>query len=199
MTAPNATIDLLAYNFNLGAVDFASLLRRPPTPTTSQSLMHDLAREGDVLSIEALVDRGSDCDAADAQGRTPLHEAAQTGSTEVVAFLLDSQARIDTKTGHLGHTPLYLAVEQGHLPVAQLLVSCGARLDVADSVSGQGLLHMAAAKGDIRLAGILIAAGIDVFMPDMKGRTARDYAARQNHVEMERVLLKVMEHRVRAA
>ena len=47
--------------------------------------------------------------------------------------------------------------------------------------------------------GLQHAAGADVFAPDLKGRTPRDYAARQNHVEVERASLKVMEHRARAA
>jgi ankyrin repeat protein len=198
MTAPNVTADVLAYNFNLGTLDFVSALKRPPAESLlGQSLLHDLARENDVLTAETLIDRGADCDRTDAQGRTPLHEAAFFGSTEMASFLLDSGARLDAEVEPFGHTALYLAVERGHLSVAQLLIACGARLDAADSITGQGLLHMAAARGDMRMTGVLIAAGADVFMADKRGRTARDHAARRNHVGLERALLKVMEHRVR--
>lgn len=199
MTATSAGIDLLAHNFNLGVIDFFDHFKRPPQqPLVGQSLLHDLAREDDVLSAEALLDKGADVDRADDQGRTALHEAAFYGSTGVLALLLDMGATRDAVVRPFGHTALYFAVERGHIPAAQLLIAVGAKLGVTDSISGQGLLHMAAAKGDMRLAGLLIAAGADVFAEDKKGRTARDYAARHNHKDLERAILKVMEHRALA-
>lgn len=195
MTPPTVTTDLLAYNFNLGTPDLAALLGRPrQMDHLGQSLMHDLAREGDVLSVEALLDAGLDIDRPDDEGRRPLHEAAFSGRLEMVQFLLAAGAVLDAPIHPFGYTALYYAVQQGHADVARFLIAQGAKLDVTDRLTGQTLLHITAMRGDMNVAGILIAAGADVFAEDRKGQTARDFAARGNHKVLERTLLKVMQH-----
>lgn len=195
MTPPTVTTDLLAYNFNLGTPDLAALLGRPrQMDHLGQSLMHDLAREGDVLSVEALLDAGLDIDRPDDEGRRPLHEAAFSGRLEMVQFLLAAGAVLDAPIHPFGYTALYYAVQQGHADVARFLIAQGSKLDVTDRLTGQTLLHITAMRGDMNVAGILIAAGADVFAEDRKGQTARDFAARGNHKVLERTLLKVMQH-----
>jgi ankyrin repeat protein len=198
MTAPSVTADLMAYNFNLETTSFLSQSRKPPPQTlVGQSFLHELAREGDSLTAEVILLAGGEIDLPDDQGRRPLHEAAAFGQVGMAAFLLLNGALVDAPIHPFGHTALYLAVERGQTGTAALLLDAGARLGVTDRLSGQGLLHMAAAKGDMQMAGILIAAGIDVFREDRKGQTARDYAAKYNNRELERALLKVMEHQAR--
>lgn len=198
MTAPSVTADLMAYNFNLETTSFFSQSRKPPPQTlVGQSFLHELAREGDTLSAEVILASGGEIDLPDDQGRRPLHEAASSGQAGMTAFLLLSGALVDAPIHPFGHTALYLAVERGQVGTARLLIEAGARLSVIDLLSGQGLLHMAAAKGDMQMAGVLIAAGIDVFREDRKGQTSRDYAAKYNNRELERALLKVMEHQAR--
>jgi len=195
MTPPTVTTDLLAHNFNLDTPDLASLLGRGrPVDHLGQSFMHDLAREGDVLSAEALFDAGLDIDRADDEGRRPLHEAAFAGKLGMVQFLLSAGAVLDAPIHPFGYTALFYAVQQGHADVARFLITQGARLDVTERLTGQGLLHVAAARGDMQMTGILIAAGIGTLTEDGRGQTARDHAARGNHKALERVLLKVMQH-----
>jgi len=179
--------DLLAYNFNFDAAD--APLRH--------SFMHDLAREGDLLSAEIVFDVGGEIDQPNDEGRRPLHEAAFFGHIDIVRFFIECGAGLNAPIDPFGHTALYLAVQQGHYDIVQYLIKRGARLGVTDKLMGTGLLHIAAAKNDMRLTGILIAAGSDVFHENIKGHTARDTAARAGHCELERVLLKVMEHRAK--
>lgn len=199
MAASLFRADLLAYNFNLEITSFISRLKQSTARSqhkslTGQSFMHELAREGDVLTAETIAAFGSDIDLPDEEGRRPLHEAAAHGHADMVRFLLNAGALLDAPIHPFGHTPLYYAVLYGHIPVVKLLIQRGARLGVQDRLSGQGLLHMAASSGDATLCGILIAAGIDVFIEDNRGQTARDLAARNNHRDLEAVLLKVMAH-----
>lgn len=200
MTAPSIHTDLLAYNFNLGTTRFAQHVRPAETEekgffsSVGQSFMHELAREGDVLSAEVILDKGGAIDTPDEEGRRPLHEAAYFGRIDMVRFLLSCGAVMDAPVHPFGYTALWFAVAQGHHGIARLLIERGARLDVADALNGQGLLHLAAARGDMVMTGMLIAAGIDVLAEDRRGQTARDYAARYNHKDLERVLVKVMEH-----
>ena len=197
MTSPSIHTDLLAYNFNLGPTSFGQANTAAPFPQIGQSFMHELAREGDILSAEAILEKGGSIDLPDEEGRRPLHEAAFFGREEMVRFLLAEGAVMDAPIHPFGYTALWFAVQQGHHAIAKFLIERGARLSAADALSGQGLLHIAAARGDMKMAGLLIAAGIDVLAEDKRGQTARDAAARANHKTVEAVLLKVMEHHAR--
>lgn len=181
---PTVMTELLAHNFNIDVADFS----------TRHSFMHDLAREGDVLSAEIIFDAGSEIDLPNDEGRRPIHEAAFFGHIDMVKFLSQHGADINAAVYPFGHTPLYLAVQQSHYDLVQYLIKAGAKLNAKDALLGTGLLHIAAAKDDAKMVGILIAAGADVFHENKKGMTARDIAARANHRDLERALLKVMEH-----
>lgn len=194
MTTSSVMTDLLAYNFNLDTPRLADVLGQFAHPHIGQSFMHELAREGDTLSAEAIMLAGGEIDFPDDEGRRPLHEAAFFGHFDMVKFLVQSGAVIDAPLHPFGYTALYYAVQQGHYDIAAWLLAQDARRDVTDRLSGQGLLHIAAAKGDTKMAGLLIAAGADTLAEDRKGQTARDHAAKGNHKSLEKTLLKVMMH-----
>lgn len=203
MNAPSIHTDLLAYNFNLGTTNYIRHINRQPEPEkhpfspVGKSFMHELARDGDVLSAEVVADKGAEIDLPDDEGRRPLHEAAFFGHAGMVRFLVASGARVDAPVHPFGHTALWFAAAQGHYGIADWLIARGAGVHVTDALTGQGLLHLAAQRGDLRMTGMLIAAGIDVCAEDRRGMTARDYAARGNHALLESALLKVMEHHAR--
>lgn len=206
MTAPAINTDLLAYNFNLGTTSYTSTMRKADEPAVAEdfgaigkSFMHELAREGDVLSAEVVFDKGGAIDTADDEGRRPLHEAAFFGRLDMVKFLTMNGALMDAAVHPFGYTALWFAVAQGHMDVVRYLLERGAHIHVTDALSGQGLLHLAAQKGDTLMAGLLIAAGINTLSEDRRGQTARDYAARHCHTQLEKTLLKVMEHHARTA
>lgn len=198
MTAPSQTVDLIAYNFNIETPDFLSTLQKAARPSlTGESYLHTLAREGDVMTIDLLLDDGFAADQPDAQGHRPLHEAARCGHADVAALLLAHGARTDARTDPFGVSALMLAVENGHHDTVRLLLERGADLRARDSLSGQNALHIAAAHGDIKMLGILVSAGMGVFTEDRNGLTARDYAARARRTEAEKVLVKLMAHHAR--
>ena len=194
---PTLTTDLIAYNFNVETLNLISRHDFQTQEFVGQTFMHELARENDVLSAEALMNAGCEIDAADDEGRRPLHEAAASGALDMVKFLTVNGASVNTAIAPFGYTALYYAVERGHADVVRNLLACGASLDARDRLNGQGLLHIAAQQNNMEIAGILIAAGIDVLAEDTRGQTARDHAARGNHRSLEGVLKKVMEHHVR--
>ncbi len=192
---PTVMTDHLAYNCNLNTTELITQLNNPsPFDLVRQSFMHDLAREGDLLSAEVIFDAGNALDLPNDEGRRPLHEAAFFGHLDMVRFFVANGAVIDAPIHPFGHTALYLAVQQSRYDIVQYLIKAGARLNVADTLLGTSLLHIAAAKDDMKMAGMLIAAGIDIFHEDKKGRTARDIAACHNYRPLEKTLLRVMEH-----
>lgn len=195
MTTASVTTDLIAHNFNLETSSFISQLQKTsPFHLIGQSFLHELARGGDTLSAEIVMDTGADIDLPDDEGRRPLHEAAFFGHIEMVQFLINNGARIDAPIHPFGYTALWFAVQQGHHDIARYLIERKASIDVTDRLSGQGLMHLAASRGDVKMIGILIAAGANVFQEDGRGQTARDYAAKNNHKPLERCILKTMTH-----
>lgn len=72
-----------------------------------------------------------DLNVTDAQGRTPLHHAANAGATDAVRVLLNSKALVDP-VDHKGATPLILAAREGPGIVFSLLLSSGASTHHSD-------------------------------------------------------------------
>lgn len=70
-------------------------------------------------------DRPEDLNQPDNYGNTPLHIAALEGFVDIVQFLLQSGAEVDTRNIYQ-ETPLMNAVEFAHIKVAKLLLEYGA-------------------------------------------------------------------------
>ena len=62
-----------------------------------------------IASIQLCLDAGADVNAADRQGQTALHGAAQWGFDQVVQYLADHGAKLDIKDSK-GRTPLDAAM-----------------------------------------------------------------------------------------
>ena len=77
-------------------------------------------RESRVDVAKILITAGSDPNATDLEGWTPLHGAAESGDREVAKILI--QAGSDPKAkNNEGKTPLDIARERGHNDIVQLL------------------------------------------------------------------------------
>ena len=69
--------------------------------------------------------RNADVNITSRFGRSPLQLASEQGHLDLVNFLIDSGAAINTK--HYGRTSLQLASEQGHAEVVERLLQAGAK------------------------------------------------------------------------
>jgi cytohesin len=76
-------------------------------------------------AVEALLDAHADPNAADDQGRTPLHAAAEKAKPDVVARLLDAKADPNARDT-AGATPLHLAAKLKRKETIELLLQRGA-------------------------------------------------------------------------
>jgi ankyrin repeat protein len=83
--------------------------------------------EKDVPRVETLLSSGSDPNAVDDSGWTPLHFAARASTPEVVKLLLNAGAAVDPRDS-FGNTPLWRAVfhSRGEGEVIRLLRTAGA-------------------------------------------------------------------------
>ena len=86
------------------------------------------ARSGLNEIIRELLQSGVDANAADAQGCTPLMQAATGGNALAIKLLIDAGADINARDHQKGFTPLICLVaamhsEKGYLKVARLLLA----------------------------------------------------------------------------
>uniref|UniRef100_A0A8C4TBX0 Uncharacterized protein n=1 Tax=Erpetoichthys calabaricus TaxID=27687 RepID=A0A8C4TBX0_ERPCA len=79
----------------------------------------------DTRMLQRLRNRLNIINCADANGNTPLSEAAAGGHPEAITLLIENGADINTK-GAFGRTPLYRAAFGGHLRAVQTLLQFGA-------------------------------------------------------------------------
>ncbi len=82
-----------------------------------------------VNMVKYLIDhvgQKEDVNLQDYSGRTPLHDAACSGTIHVVKFLVENGADINAKT-KLGNTPLYFA--KTRLDISDFLVENGAEVE----------------------------------------------------------------------
>ena len=83
------------------------------------------AKNGNIESVNALIELGADVNTVDHSGRTPLIHAACGGSDACVVMLIDKGADMN-KSAADGFTPLIAAAEQGHFKCIEVLLQAGA-------------------------------------------------------------------------
>jgi hypothetical protein len=84
------------------------------------------AQNGDLLSIEHLIDYGANIEARDGEGYTALMYAANAGRDEAVRVLLEHGADANA-ADRQSSTPLMFAAQGGHTQMVQALLEAGAR------------------------------------------------------------------------
>lgn len=152
-----------------------------------------LAHSDDADAIQFLIEAGSDLEAADPKGITPLHLAAHARQVEAMRVMLDRGVDPNARD-RIGRTPLALSLLTSHSPytpygrsqlqslrafeasghdIYQMLVSAGAD-PLAISDRNETLLHFAVGTdlAEPEVVDLLIKAGIDVDAQDNIGRTA---------------------------
>ena len=110
----------------------------------------DAAMRGDWERVKSLIDEGADVNAAQGDGMTALHWAAERGDMEIAKLLISAGANAKAGTRIGGYTPLHLAAKRANREVAVLLLKAGGDADVPTLNTGATPLHLAAsaARGE---------------------------------------------------
>ena len=98
----------------------------PPTAKEPDISIHDAARFGITEAIKQHLAAGTDVNAKDKDGFTPLIQAVQRGQKEVAKLLIEKGADVNAKTAK-GGTPLDWANAGNHSETADLLRKHGAK------------------------------------------------------------------------
>ena len=143
--------------------------------------LHNAALGGHKEIAELLIANGTDRNAKDVNGRSPLHYAT-FGSNETVELLLANGADVNSKDRG-GRTPLDLAIQQKKPETAELLRKHEGKSGANDSI------HIAASVGNIEAVKQHLATGSDVNVKNKYGSTPMHTAARFGQKEVSELLI----------
>ena len=164
-----------------------SALLTAAAPATS---VVDAAMRHDAAAVRALIADHGDVNAAQGDGMTALHWAAQDGDADLVKLLLHAGADV-TKTTRLGgYEPLHLAAQTGDAPVIDLLVAAGAKVS-APTTTGATPLMLAATSGKVAAVKALLDHGADPNVAETANKeTALMFAAADDRADVAALLLQ---------
>lgn len=111
-----------------------ALKRSSSVPNRILFPLHEAVKNNDVKEMLKLFKKKKriDIDVKDDDGFSPLHRAAQLGSTEAVQVLIAQGASVNLPS-KTNMTPLYYAVQSGNFECASLLIENGAdQSDIKD-------------------------------------------------------------------
>ncbi len=143
--------------------------------------------------IRELVDLGSDVNARDAEGKSPLHIlAAQSYNiSPIVQILLKAKADINAQSKD-GMTPLMVVCNTENPPkrsyrIAQLIRS-GANVDIQDSAGNTAAMHIANLADDAGNIAKLLDAGAKLHLKNKEGKTLMQIAREKNREKILNLL-----------
>ena len=149
--------------------------------------LHDAATWGDLDQLKGLIAKGTDINARDKEGNTPLMLAASTGHKAIADLLVAEGARIDAKNNKR-NTALHGAAAAGHTTVADLLIAKGAEIN-GKNEGGDTPLMLAALTGYRGVAELLIAKGADINASKEDGHTPLYIASLHGNTEVADLLI----------
>ena len=177
--------------------------------------IHEAAFDGNIEAVKQHLAVGTDVNAKDIVGATPLdaaimgkrtetadllrkhggisgaedsvHVAAELGNIEAVKQHLATGGDENAKNAE-GRTPLHYAAVGGYKEIAELLIAKGANVN-ANGRHGFTPLHLAASGGQKEVAELLIARDANVNAKTDFGLTPLIHAASNGHKEIAELLI----------
>lgn len=153
-----------------------------------QQALPDAAERADWGRVRALLQEGADATAAQVDGMTALHWAAQHDQTEIAAQLIKAGAKAGARN-QFAVTPLSLACVNGNEALVRLLLEAGADPQSA-LTGGETALMSASRTGRPGPVKALLAKGARVDATDDRGQTALIWAAADGHAPVVELLLQ---------
>ena len=161
------------------------------SPQDEQTL-RNAAHDGGFETVQRLLKKKVDPNAADEDGRTALMFAAFNGHSDIVELLLDAGAETGIRES-FGRTALMYAATGPFPATVKLLLDHGADPNVVDGEEHFTALMHAAAEGQAEVVRVLLNHGANPLLKDIDGDTAESFARRNGHTELADFLRSVME------
>ncbi len=154
------------------------------------SQVADAAAKGDKAAVRLLIQKKADVNAAQPDGTTALHWAAEADDLETADLLIRAGARV-TATNQAGATPLLLASTNGSAAMIEKLVKAGADANASLTLSGDTALMIASRAGKVDAVKVLLDGGAKVNVKETwGGTTALMWAAAERHPAVVKLLIE---------
>ena len=144
-------------------------------------------RHGDRDGLAALLKKGVDVNATEADGATALMWASDRDDEESAALLIQAGANVNI-ANELGATALWAASMNGSAAMVRTLLQAGANPNLA-LLAGETPVMVASRSGSADVVEQLLAKGANVNARGPRGQTALMWAVAQRHPEVVKVLL----------
>jgi len=149
----------------------------------------EAAMRGNLEAVRAAIARKADVNAAQIDGSTALHWAADRDDLAMAELLIGAGARVEARTRE-GVTPLRLAAMNGSAPMIDRLLKAGADANAPLTPAGDTALMLAARTGTTDALRVLVEAGADVNATETwGGTTPLMWAASEGHAEAAELLI----------
>jgi ankyrin repeat protein len=163
-------LQVILFAITVGSAGCLKGMKRGPIPGLSETLLFRASAKGDVSEARRLLEQGTNVNAREEEGETPLMYAAVEDRTEVAKLLLDRGADIDAVSLN-DETALIRAVGMSRYETVTFLLNRGA--DIEKGAGGKGTpLIRAAGNGDVRMIKLLLDRRAKINAVDNEGYTA---------------------------
>ena len=133
------------------------------------------AQQGDMETVQLLLDHGANVNEQDVDGFTTLHMAASRGNEALLRRLIyDYKADLGVQLRN-GSLPIHSAASEGHKTCVELLIDAGANIDALNK-EDRTPLHWAAESGHWDTVEFLVERGARVGDEDENGLKPLDLA-----------------------
>ena len=159
--------------------------------------LHEATSSNEDFEVtQLLLESSSNPEAVDKENNTPLHNAAEKGSLNIVRILIEYSNDVMSyvnATNQKNETALHCAVKMGHSEVVEYLLENNCKVSEID-VEKHTELHYAAANGNSCISTLLLKYAVDVKTyanaHNSKKETALHLAARKGRFEVAKLLLE---------
>ena len=149
----------------------------------------EAVQKQDKEAVRLLLNQHVDVNAAEPDGTTALHWAANRDDLDTANLLIRAGARVGA-ANDFGVTPLFLACTNGSAGMIKILLNAGADSNVA-LPAGETALMTAARTGGVDAVRALLARGANVNAKEaLLGQTALMWAASEMHADVARALIE---------
>ena len=153
----------------------------------SQLSFSEAVKRDDIITVKSLIAAGTDVNAKDKLGETPLHMAAVRGHLEISSLLIVEGADVNARDER-ELTPLHAAAWSGHKETVVLLIAKGSHINALGE-NGITPLHVSSLSGKNKTMALLINNGADINARNKDGMTPLHVAALTGQKEAAELLI----------